>query len=265
MKAIISTTYNDNYLFFLPITTWSWNKLGVDVICFMPKEITQSDSDKINLQENIFKKNVLSVEFHLFDCNKNKEATYSQCSRLYAGALEKIPDNEILVTSDIDMSLFEVPPHSLVDEFTVFGADLVPNNQYPICYISATKRKWKEYFNVGDKTVQQCLDELLGNIDCENMRGNYWAKDQETAFNLIFNKFPVLVNRSKPRTQFATKRLDRDDAFLLERDMTDIIDFHMPRPGYDYIETIIKVFETKYPFDDFTWMREYADAYKQLI
>ena len=56
MKTIISTTYNDNYLFFLPITTWSWNKLGVDVICFMPKEMTQNDSDKINLQENIFKK-----------------------------------------------------------------------------------------------------------------------------------------------------------------------------------------------------------------
>ena len=47
--------------------------------------------------------------------------------------------------------------------------------------------------------------------------------------------------------------------------MTDIIDFHMLRPGYDYIETIIKVFETKYPSDDFTWMQEYANAYKQLI
>ena len=86
MKTIISTTYNDNYLFFLPITIWSWNKLGVDVICFMPKEMTQSDSDKINLQLNIFKKNVSSVEFHLFDC----------------------------------MLMFDIPAHSLIVDYLSF-------------------------------------------------------------------------------------------------------------------------------------------------
>jgi hypothetical protein len=163
------------------------------------------------------------------------------------------------------MALFEIPPHSLIDDFTIFGADLIPNSQYPMCYISATKKLWNEYFDVRNKTVQQCLDELLGNIDCENMRGNYWSKDQQTAFDAIFNKFPVLVDRAKPGTQFATRRLDRDDAFLLERDMTDIIDFHMLRPGYEHIETIIKVFETKYPLDDFTWMRTYSQEYKKLL
>jgi hypothetical protein len=133
-----------------------------------------------------------------------------------------------------------------------------------MCYLAANKKLWNKYFEVGEKTVQQCLDELLGGIECENMRGNYWSKDQQEAHNMISYKFPVLVDRAKPGTQFATRRLDRDDAFLLERDMTDIVDFHMPRPGYDHIETIIKVFETKYPFDDFTWMREYANKYKKL-
>lgn len=270
MKAIISTTFDDNYLFFLPITVWSWNKLGVDVICFMPskdfndKKLTSRFSLALSASSSYAKNTLGSIEF--FECPENKEATYAQCSRLYAGALQNIPDDEILVTSDIDMALFEIPPHSLIDDFTIFGSDLVPNSQYPMCYISATKRIWNDYFNVGQKTVQECLDELLGDIDCENMRGNYWGKDQETAYDKISGTPLVeLVERAKHGTQFATKRLDRDDAFLLERDMTDIIDFHMPRPGYDHIEKIIKVFETKYPFDDFTWMIEYANAYKQLI
>lgn len=35
MKAIISTTYSDQYLWYLPLTVWAWNKLGVDVVCFI--------------------------------------------------------------------------------------------------------------------------------------------------------------------------------------------------------------------------------------
>ena len=37
MKAILSSTYDDKYLWNLPLVTWCWNKLGIDVICFLPE------------------------------------------------------------------------------------------------------------------------------------------------------------------------------------------------------------------------------------
>jgi hypothetical protein len=269
MKAIISTTFHDNYLFFLPITTYSWNKLGVDVVCFCPNIFDSLSADenssrgRSDVVSDVLKAQKLNCDLYVFECPKNKEATYAQCSRLYGGALD-LPDDEILITSDIDMAVFEIPPHADVAfHFTVFGADLVPEKQYPMCYISATKKDWRSSLRVGYKTVQQCLDELLGHIDCENMRGNYWGKDQETAFDCISDA--ILVNRSNGQNQFATRRLDRDDSFLLERDMSDVMDYHMNRPGFDNIETIVQVFRNKYPEDNHDWMIEYAAAYKALL
>jgi len=72
--------------------------------------------------------------------DKNKEATYAQCSRLFGGSLG-LPKDEMVIVSDIDMLLFKIPPTNK-GYFTVFGADLTPPKQYPMCYISVPKQDY---------------------------------------------------------------------------------------------------------------------------
>lgn len=270
MKAVISTTYDDSYLFFLPLVCWCWNKLGVDVICFLPAISDDVADDKQHLIVDVLNQMDMKWQFERFVCPEHKEATYAQCSRLYAACLG-LPEYEMLITSDVDMALFTLPyfiesGSGTTDHFTVWGGDLVPEKQYPICYISSSVKQWRNSFDMAGKTYQQCLDDLLGHIEAEHFRGNYWGKDQEEAFNRI-NGNRIDIKRARPGTQFASRRYDRDDAFLLERLHPDTIDYHMPRPGYEEnnFNQILTVLKYHYPYDNFDWLIEYKDAYKKLL
>ena len=267
MKSVISTTYDDKYLYFLPIVTWCWNKLGVDVICFMPKDVDNSARDKIllMLKHSVEWPPRLRMEF--FDAPKHKEATYAQVSRLYAASLD-LPEDEVLITSDIDMALFKVPTYGGTG-MGVVGIDLVPKKQVPMCYIYGDVKEWRKKFETNGRTYQQCLDDLLEGIECENMRGNYWGKDQEEAYNKIFanNGHAVLIPRSNGQNQFAQNRVDRDDTNWRSYVNDELIDAHLWRPGYteENFPKILELLQTKYPNDNFDWLVEYTNAYKQLL
>jgi hypothetical protein len=271
MKAILSTTYDDQYLFYLPITTWCWNKLGVEVICFAPVDF---DNKKLQLIKDVtcFFNDVgrpLCIQY--FIAAAHKEATYAQCSRLYAAALD-LPEDEVLITSDIDMAVFnlsEPMKKAMGDFINIVGYDLVPEKQVPMCYLVGNVDAWRKAFNLNGESYQQKLDSLLGEIECESFRGNYWGKDQEEAFNNLYGERgkSSAWRRARPGTQFATHRIDRDDAFFMDRLTPDVIDYHMHRPGYtdENFEKILAVIKYFYPFDNLDWMREYQQQYKALL
>lgn len=282
MTAIISTTYDDQYLFYLPITTWAWNKLGVNVICFMPFHDSVSHGElalkKWDLITDFIslpgitnyafrnKEGKICLSVRVFGANKNKEATYAQCSRLYAEG--DIKDDEVLITADIDMAVFNEDYYKQFNDgrIHIVGADLVPEGQYPMCYIAMPAIKWREVMMIrkGERS-QYKLDQLLGHLDCEHFRGNYWAKDQEEAYNHIHLYELVKHNRAAPGTQFATRRADRDG--WPEAIPLDIIDAHLPRPGYteENFAKILDLFQTMYPLDDFKWMQVYRNEYIKLL
>ena len=268
MNISISSTYDDRYLFFLPIVSWAWNILGCDVICFMPEPKDSKELSKLELIKKFFLENGIDCSIHFFKCEEDKKATYSQCSRLYAACID-LPEESELMMSDIDMMVFNLSYflNEQKDGFTIFGADLVPLNQYPICYIKAKVKEWKKTFDLEGKTYQECLDNLLGDIQCENMRGNYWGKDQEESYNKISITNPALINRTNGTTPFATRRLDRDDSYILDRLNLDIIDYHMNRPGYEdfNFEIITKIIQFFNPKHDTNWIKEYKNQYINLI
>lgn len=266
MKAIVSTTNDPLYSFFLPIIGFCWNKLGVDVINFVPAKVDETTYFAMGqLNRDHSNKN----ESHGFLCPKDKEATYAQCSRLYAAALD-LPEDEILITSDVDMAVFRhLKLHIILQNgFTSFGSDLVGPGQMPMCYAAAPVKDWRKAFIKG-RTYQQCLDDLLGGIECEHFRGNHWCKDQEALYKGIssYDKAVLSVSRARPGTQFAALRLDRDDRFLLERMGHDVIDYHMPRPGYEQqaFDQICTVLEYMYPDENFEWLKNYRNEYIKLL
>src|SRR5882757_3830986 len=101
MKAVLSCTGDDLYLFNLPFAVYSWAKLGVECIVFMPFSASPIFGTIAGLVSDV----MMGSTWPLF-CPPHKEATYAQCSRLYAAALEHISPMEILVTADADMCVF---------------------------------------------------------------------------------------------------------------------------------------------------------------
>ena len=270
MKAVISTTWDNNYLFFLPITTWAWNQLGIDVICFIPDP---SNNPKPPTWPLIFDLQrdypFLSLELHRFNAPSHKLATYAQCSRLYAAALP-LDENEVLITGDVDMAVFNIDFFQGLNNsnINIVGADLVPNGQFPICYVSMPVYKWRNALWMNqNQTPQEKLDYLLAHLDCDHFRGNYWAKDQETVYNhIIASEYPIVKHfRAKPGTQFATRRADRDG--WPEIIIPDIIDAHLPRPGYtiENFGKILNLFQTMYPTQDFNWMTQYFHNFHKAL
>ena len=286
MKAIISTTYSDTYLYFLPIVTYCWNKLGVDVICFMPylkDGIDGYDPDKdkrakytliIDTLDNLG----IELQTAPFSAPEHKEATYAQVSRLYGACLD-LPEDEVLVTADADMAFFSKDCVSRWNNLyhpIIFGADLVPDGQYPMCYAAMTVKQWRMVTKSEGKTYQQCLDEELGGLDSLHFRGNFWSRDQELLYNKLNGtsqvSYPapipkILENRARQGTQFADNRYDRDDAYILDRLSPDTIDFHMNRPGYEdkNFEIILTILKYHYPNDNFDWLISYNEQYKALL
>lgn len=272
MKAVISSTYDNRYLYFIPICVWAWNKLGVDVICFVPdgysNNKTNAELDRFSLAYYTAKKVSPSFRYESFICPEYKEATYAQCSRLYGACLD-LPEDEVLITSDIDMAVFKVPPFAHLGGFTVLGADLVPDGQLPMCYATATVKDWRDAFELNGITYQQALDRLLGEDECQDYRACRWSVDQEQLRIKIFNSNGSinLLTRSNGQNQFAQNRYDRDDQFILDRLSPDTIDFHMNRPGYEEknFEIILTILKYHYPQDDFEWLKKYTEEYNKLL
>jgi hypothetical protein len=259
MRAVFSCTNDSMYSFFIPITAWCWNKLGVRSVVFVP--IWRSEHLDFAL-----KSASKWMMFFSFDAPEHKQATYAQCSRLFAGALPS-PDDEMLITGDVDMAVFKVPPApQKTHDFTVFGSDLTPKGQYPICYVAGEKFVWEAYFKCY-KGFQGCLDNLLGDIECENFRGNYWGKDQETLFDTLAIAKVEHINRARPGTQFAGNRVDRDDINWRSYVNDSLVDAHLWRPGYtdENFENILELLQMKYPNEDFQWLIDYKNEYIKLL
>ncbi len=270
MKAILSTTYSDEYLFYLPITAWAWNRLDIDVVCFLPNRAPIEADGKMLLIAATIENKDAYCQFNGFMAPAEKEATYAQCSRLYGAALPKIANDEALITSDIDMAVFNKKYFDQLDDgrIHIVGTDLVPDGQYPMCFIVMEAKTWRDVMWIRDgESVQDKLDQLLRHLDCAHFRGNYWAKDQETAYNhIITSRLPVERHcRAFIGTQFASLRADRDG--WPQTISPDIIDAHLPRPGYtaENFAKILNLFQTMYPSDDFEWMIEYRNEYVKLI
>ena len=134
-----------------------------------------------------------------------------------------------------------------------------------MCYVSAYKSDWEFYFSKG-KTLQECLDDELAHEEMENMRGNLWARDQELLKKYVGLNY-ISHKRARPGTQFADNRVDRDDANWRSYLNDNLIDAHLWRPGYtdENFANIMELMTTMYPNDDFSWLVEYNEKYKQLL
>jgi hypothetical protein len=257
MKAVLSMTEHDYYAMPLPIVVYTWYKIGVDCIVFLPS----GNNPKIELaKEYCFSR----AKFYEFNCEEKRIPTYSQVIRLFGASVES-DENEILITGDSDLAVFTNYYHSLKDGgIHIVGADLTPNDQYPMCFISMPVKKWKKVLNI-KKDYQAHISELIDPIEGINIRGEQWCYDQwyiKKRLNESGEKI-ILHNRTNGINQFATKRADRDGWHF---DPYNIIDAHLPRPltDDDNFNKTYDLLKKIYPTDDLSWVLEYKNKYLKL-
>lgn len=260
MISVLSATEHDYYCMPLPFVVYSWHKLNIGSIVFIPNEQ--------NAKMELAKKYCFGkVQFHTFRCADFKIPTYSQVVRLFGAAIPELNENEILITGDGDMAVFNNDYFNQFnnENINVIGHDLTPSEQYPMCYCSMPVYKWRNVFNI-NKSYQEHLEEIIDPIQSTNLRGDAWCLDQFLLKKQLNNSgFHIIIHpRSNGQNQFATRRADRDGWHF---SALDIVDAHLPRPLTDdeNFNKVYNLFSEIYPNDDLTWMKEYQKQYKELL
>lgn len=271
MIAILSATEHDYYAMPLPFVVYSWWKIGVRCIVFTPP---LKENKKLRLAEQYCSHTI----FKEFTCEERRIPTYSQVIRLF-GAANNLPFDEVLITGDSDMCVFGDFFEQLNDGgIHVVGADLTPQDQYPICYAAMPVRRWRNVMNMWQedgedelglktghlKTHQECVSELIDPIQGLDIRGEQWSYDQWYLKKMLTGADIVFHNRSNGQNQFAQHRADRDGWHF---NPDTLIDAHLPRPLTDEsnFNKVCELFHTKYPDDNLDWMCEFRDKYMKLL
>lgn len=261
-KVILSTNDHDNYLFFLPLVCWMWGKFDFESIVIMPDKRTE----KVRY---VLKNTYAQVEFFT-PTTTYREDTLVQVSRLYAGCLD-IPDNEYLLTSDVDMLPLSPYFFQWFDQINYFGHDLTGYGHIPICYIGMMAEKWREIMSIkkGDDIVKMMCDEMISYPQA--LGGDfqqYWFTDQ----NIITQKLRSYgldrchgIDRQTMPNGCAKGRVCR--AYGFDINTPHPIDAHLLRPGYtDFnFEKILLLIYRIFPNEDLTWMRTYRDGYMKYL
>lgn len=261
MVAILSCTDNPLYSFFIPITCWSWNKIGFKTTVFI-----NTAKGSPSFQYAISLPEATKNGYHEFHAEQKRIPTYSQVSRLFGGCL--YDNNEYLITGDIDLAVFSDRfRNDNHQNINIYGEDLTGFREFPLSFIGMRANKWREIFKINNRTPQECISELIDPIEGENIRGEQWSFDQWYATKMIKEsgeKYSSHLRAKSPSNQTATQRADRDG---WNYNSKDILDAHWPRPGYgqDNFNKILKLLKDVYPQDNFDWLIEYRNKFVELL
>lgn len=259
-KIILSTNWNPDYLYYLPLTVWAWRKFGWESEVFY--EGAKTDCFHLADSEANCAINHLSVEGYRSD-------TIAQISRLYAACVT----DGYLMTGDIDMMpLSDYWKDYNENEITIWGHDLTGFGHYPICYIGMPHTRWIEVMGLVNENynalIRKDLDHLPQAKDTDFYK--YWFSDQDLITQRIqMTEFPrKIINRGQLPNGYARGRVDRGAWSL---DHPEMIDCHMLRDMYKLSDTglgnyakTMRLLEKVWPQEDFTWFREYTTEFQKL-
>ena len=189
--VLASVNLNPNYYLFIPKQILFWNKFDIKFIAVvigdkLPKELIEYSSNIILWNKNL---------------NLNT-AFVAQNLRIYYPALLNLPDDEMVMITDMDM----LPTN---DKYYKEGIDIfthndfiyyreISGNQIYMCYNAAHPEIWGNVFGIKcEKNIEDKINETY----VENYNGipgsNGWFKDQEIMYNCLI-KYPHLKILNKP-------------------------------------------------------------------
>lgn len=271
MKRIVAISSNgsNDYLFYLPIVTWAWNKLGWEVLTMIcnSEHPTFEQRKKLVIESSL---EFAGVENYYIDIPKIKgvrEETLTQCARLYAANLADF--NYMVMTSDADMLPLSDYWKPNPVHFTSYGRDL-SDKHFPICYLAGTTKSWQTLMRLSGNLKYDMRQDLELRKDVHSDKWEeYWQCDQNLVTERL-NKFDVArIDRGiDPYTGYPVGRVDRS-AWEKSLSQPERIDAHLFRGGYkiENFTRIISLIKECFAVTDgeISWMWKYQDDYTKLL
>jgi hypothetical protein len=163
MKKYAITAVNDNsdYLFFAPIWSGFWKKMGYEpYIITISKDISKNVLDIVEQ----YTTQMGGTMRHLEYIEGYKTSTIAQVSRLYASADPMFNDEDYLITDDIDKFVVSKPWFNQQDynkSIHIFDLDETNYTRLKIGYIGMKAYLWKEIMNISDSTLHESVEKCL--------------------------------------------------------------------------------------------------------
>jgi hypothetical protein len=265
MKRYIVLGVNENpkYLYYLPLVTWGWYKLGWLPIIFHPSWNHQYDQ-----VERLAFRNIpiyCQEEGKIAPINKidgYKSETISQVSRLY-GACQI--NDAYLMTSDVDMLPLSDYWFANIGLIDCYGRDLT-DYHYPICYIGMESYLWRKVMWIPDHPGYPTIPmNTFLERDLRHQK-NMWGLDQDLITERLVKYQINRIDRgTDKRTGYPLGRVDRSNWRL---DHDQLIDAHLPHDILTNDKSFHKVMEllhTVWPKEDFKWFTQYHKEFKKLL
>jgi len=230
--VLASVNNNPSYYMFIPKQIIFWKKFNIKFLAIFVGE-------NIPLELNQYQDNII-----LWNRNLELNSAYvAQNIRIYYPALLKIPENELVMITDMDM----LPTNDLyyknnienfnTEDFIYYR--YVDGNQIYIMYNAANPQTWSKVFNIFDKNdIEYQINKNYLNSYNGIPGSNGWFIDQEIMYNKLINYEKLkILNRPIKRLEvhmYYKHLKNGDNDFIKNYD-----DCHFHRNYYDNEKLIL--------------------------
>lgn len=276
--VILSVNESIEYMGYLPLTCWSWRKIGWEPVLFYHR---QNESDSLTPVEELIAKHA-SVETHFLKSIPGyRSETISQISRLYGTCVK----DGFIMTADADMyALSDYWKHEIdEDKITVYGHDLTGFGDYPICYIAMNSANWANVMGIDGKDYNKFIKRDLDRWPQAKSNDFYtwWGVDQNHITSVLFPYKDKInfINRGQYSNGYAKGRIDRG-AWTVDHEQ--LIDCHdhrdlfkrfytkeIPQDQWDLYDKKwtehCAMLDKVWPGEDFTWYFDFIQQYAKLV
>ncbi len=233
--VIASVNNNPKYYLFIPKQIIFWNKFGIKFIAVF---VGEKVPDELLLYSN----NII-----LWNRNLDLNSAYvAQNIRIYYPALINLPDDEMIMITDMDM--LPTKPNYYKDglekfkkeDFIYYRNIDLHNCQIYMCYNASHPSNWSNIFNIHNETD-------IENRIKENYNNNYngipgstgWFIDQEIMYNNLINyKYLHVLNKPIIRLETDMFRYHLNNNQHIFMDKYDDVHFH--RSYFDNEDIILQ-------------------------
>lgn len=191
--VISSVNNNPNYYKFIPKQILFWEKFGIKFIALFVGETIPNELIKYTKNIILWNKNL--------DINT---AFVGQNLRMYYTALLKLPDNEMVMITDMDM--LPINPHYFTNglqnftknDFIYYRHIYYSNkNEIFMCYNASHPETWAKLFKINSE--QDIANALYNSYptDYNGTSNEHWMTDQHIMYNVL-HKYENLKILDRP-------------------------------------------------------------------
>lgn len=255
--VVVSTNLVDDYLFYLPLVCYCWNKLGWGVLILLSE---RNDKTEFVLRSCISAGFTNLLCFDIPKIEGYKSETLTQCSRMYIA--NNLQDDVYVMVSDCDIVPLTDYWQPEFNDTTCYGRNLSDEHQ-PMCYVGLRGANWKQLMSLTGNSH----NDMKRDLDSQNEIK--WTTDQDILTFRLWGKHIKGIDRPiDATTGYPVGRIDRSswEKSLLQKER---IDAHLFRKGYEdenwnkILTLVVECFQPT--FDELMKLNNYRNEYVKLL